>query len=284
MKFSIVTPSFKQPQWLRLCLASVADQQGDFTVEHIVQDNCSGEEVAAVVAKFPGARLAAEKDNGMYDAVNRGFKRSAGDICAYLNCDEQYLPGTVGKVARFFEDHPEIDVLFADCILVKPDGSYLCSRQVIRPFYYHTKVCHTNVFTAATFVRRRVFEGKQHYFDTRYRDLGDCVWVLGLMEKGIPFATLGLFTSVFTDTGENMNLSPNARRESGEVRTSAPGWARALAPLWAGIYRVRKLLSGCYWPRPFSYAVFTLVNPSVRTTFEVRKPTAVWWNRLSVSR
>ncbi len=93
LKFSIVTPSFKQPDWLRLCLASVADQQGDFAIEHIIQDNCSGEAVAAVVAEFPGAQLFAEQDKGMYDAVNHGLKRTTGDICAYLNCDEQYLPG-----------------------------------------------------------------------------------------------------------------------------------------------------------------------------------------------
>ena len=40
-----------------------------------------------------------EKDGGMYDAVNRGYRRAQGDILAYLNCDEQYLPGALKTVA-----------------------------------------------------------------------------------------------------------------------------------------------------------------------------------------
>ena len=284
MKFSIITPSFKQPDWLRLCLASVADQKGNFEVEHIVQDNCSGDAVNAVVAGFPNAQLVAEKDKGMYDAVNNGLKRSTGDICAYLNCDEQYLPGALEMVAEYFESHPEVEVLFANCVLISPDGSYLCSRPVLRPHYYHTKICHTNVFTAATFMRRKVFAERGHFFDTTYRDSGDCVWVLGLMEKKIPFATLGEATSAFADTGANMNLSANARREANAVTASAPAWARAITPFWSIMYRLRKLFAGYYSLPPFSYAVYTQSNPKRRTQFDVEKPVTVWWSRLSMVR
>jgi glycosyltransferase involved in cell wall biosynthesis len=280
MKFSVVTPSFKQPDWLRLCLASVADQRGDVEVEHIVQDNCSGDTVNAVVAGFPGTRLISEPDKGMYDAVNRGLKASTGDICSYLNCDEQYLPGALASVAAFFEQHPEVDVLFANCILVKPDGSYLCSRPALSPSYYHTRTCHTSIFTAATFSRRRVFAEKNHYFDTNYRDLGDCVWVVGLFDKKIRFHALDFSTSTFTDTGENMNLRPNARREWKQLREATPAWMRSLARLWSTIHRLRKLISGHYSLKPFSYSIFTLSNPKARTTFRVEKPTAVWWDRL----
>ena len=282
MKFSIVTPSFKQPEWLRLCLASVADQKGAFEVEHIVQDNASGTEVNAVAAEFPNAQLISEPDKGMYDAVNRGLRRSTGDICAYLNCDEQYLPGALASVAAFFETHPEVEVLFAGCVLVRKDGAYFCSRPATYPFYYHTRICHLSVLTAATFSRRRVFQEMQHYFAPSYRDLGDKVWVLGLFEKKIRFATLDLFTSTFTDTGQNMNLLPNARREARELRASAPAWARVLSPFWAAVHRVRKLASGKYFPKPFSYSIFTLSNPKTRTSFHVAKPTTVWWDRLSL--
>jgi glycosyltransferase involved in cell wall biosynthesis len=284
MKFSIVTPSFKQPDWLRLCLASVADQEGDIQIEHIVQDNCSGDAVNAAVAEFPHAKLVAEQDKGMYDAVNRGLQSSTGDICAYLNCDEQYLPGTLAKVAAFFEKHPDVDVAFGSCILVKPDGSYLCSRPVIYPLYYHTLICTLSTFTAATFVRRRVFEKENHYFDTAFRDLGDKVWVVGLFQKNIRFDVLGFSTSSFTDTGENMNLGPNAQREARAYRAAAPRWAFALSPLWAAIYRLRKLLAGCYWLKPFAYSIFTLSNPKSRTRFDVAKPTTVWRERLSLIR
>ena len=115
MRFSIITPSFRQLAWLRLCAASVADQPS-VEHEHIVQDAGTGPELENWAKTVPKLSLHVEKDDGMYDAVNRGLKRAQGTICSYLNCDEQLLPNVLGQVAAFFEKNPEIDVLFGDAI------------------------------------------------------------------------------------------------------------------------------------------------------------------------
>ena len=94
MKFSIITPSFRNSNWLKLCIASVADQQG-VEVEHIVQDSCSDDGTQDWLPQDRRVSAFIEKDGGMYDAVNRGYRRAQGDILAYLNCDEQYLPGAL---------------------------------------------------------------------------------------------------------------------------------------------------------------------------------------------
>ena len=94
MKFSIVTPSFRNSNWLKLCIASVADQQG-VEVEHIVQDSCSDDGTQNWLPNDKRVKAFIEKDSGMYDAVNRGYRRATGDILAYLNCDEEYLPGAL---------------------------------------------------------------------------------------------------------------------------------------------------------------------------------------------
>ena len=80
---SIVTPSFGQLDWLRLALASVADQQG-VEVEHIVQDGGSEAETLALMVANPIVRLFSEPDDGMYDAINRGLRRTRGEICGYI--------------------------------------------------------------------------------------------------------------------------------------------------------------------------------------------------------
>src|SRR5262245_27194183 len=116
MQFSIVTPSFRSSQWLRLCIASVADQEG-VSFEHIVQDSCSDDGTGDWLPSDSRVKAFIEKDQGMYDAVNRGFRRSQGEILAYLNCDEQYLPGALKKVADFFAAHPGVDVAAADTIV-----------------------------------------------------------------------------------------------------------------------------------------------------------------------
>ena len=112
LKFSIITPSFRNSDWLKLCIASVADQQ-DVELEHIVQDSCSDDGTQDWLPHDPRVKAFIEKDGGMYDAVNRGYRRATGDILAYLNCDEQYLPGALAAVREFFEANPEVEVALA---------------------------------------------------------------------------------------------------------------------------------------------------------------------------
>jgi glycosyltransferase involved in cell wall biosynthesis len=102
MKFSIVTPSFRNSQWLRLCVASVSDQQG-VELEHIVQDSCSDDGTRDWLPHDQRVKAVIEKDSGMYDTANRGYRRARGDILAYLNCDEQYLPGALKAVHDFLK-------------------------------------------------------------------------------------------------------------------------------------------------------------------------------------
>jgi glycosyltransferase involved in cell wall biosynthesis len=291
-RFSIVTPSFRQLDWLKLCSASIADQAG-VSIEHIVQDAGSGEAMQAWGEAWPAEvatrrdsanapfsfRLVMEKDEGMYDAVNRGLRRATGEILAYLNCDEQYFPGALAQVDRFFRENPSVDVLFGDVVVVDAKGGYLCSRPVIRPTFYHAQICTLGVFTAATFFRRRLIEEQGLFFDPAWRDNGDSAWVLELLRRKVSTAVLRQFVTAFTDTGDNMNTRPNAIAEQVRLREMAPRWAQRLAPLWVLQHRLRRLLAGVYFPRKLNYAVYTLEHPTARQTFRVEKPTFVWAGR-----
>src|SRR5712671_6013241 len=154
MRFSIITPSFRSSAWLKLCLASVADQA--VAVEHIVQDAGSDDGTLDWLLHDQRAKVFVEKDQGMYDAINRGLRRSTGDILAYLNCDEQYLPGTLPAVEEFFRTHPQVDVLFGDIVFVNARGAYIGHRKVQTPLLYHTWTCHLSTLSCATFFRRRI--------------------------------------------------------------------------------------------------------------------------------
>ena len=211
MKFSIVTPSFRNSDWLKICIASVADQQGA-EFEHIVQDAGSDDGTEKWLAQDRRVKAFIEKDAGMYDAVNRGYRRATGDILAYLNCDEQYLPGAIKRIQEFFEQRPHIEVALAGSIVTDGEGNYVCHR--------HQMVPHPQgvwfrfpILTSGIFIRRKVIHERGIFFDTRWRDLGDFHWVLALMRSNVPMAVCPDFTSVFADTGENMNLKPNAVRE-----------------------------------------------------------------------
>ena len=255
MSWSILTPSFRSGQWLKLCIASVADQA--VPLEHIVQDAGSDDGTLDWLPADPRVKVFVEQDQGMYDALNRGLRRAGGDFLAWLNCDEQYLPSTLQHAGAFFERHPEVDVLFGDVVLVDEKGDYLCHRKMQVPVKYHTWTCHLSTLSCATFFRRRVVFDYGSFFDPRLRDVGDGEWMLRLLKRGVRMATLGEFTSVFTRTGANMSAGPNARREARELFSTAPWWARRLKPLIILHHRLRRLLGGMYSQKPFNYELFT---------------------------
>jgi len=278
VKFSIITPSFRNSAWLKLCLASVADQAG-VELEHIVQDSCSDDGTQDWLPHDPRVKAFIEKDAGMYDAVNRGYRRATGDILAYLNCDEQYLPGALAAVEKFFTANPKVEVLLAGSIVTDGTGNYLCHRHGMVPNSRHIWY-RFPALTSSIFIRRRVISERGIFFDTKWRDLGDFHWVLALLQAGVLIADDPMFTSVFADTGENMNLKPNAVREMAETRALIPAWMRPLKPLWILSHRLRRLTHGHFSLKPTRYAIYTQASPDQRVTVDVPHPTPIWWNRL----
>jgi hypothetical protein len=196
-----------------------------------------------------------------------------------LNCDEQYLPGALKSVRDFFEANPRIEVALAGTIVVGGDGHYICHRHSMVPRPRHIWF-RFPMLTSSLFIRRQVFDQRGIFFDTRWRDLGDFHWVSALLKDHVPMAVCDRFTSVFADTGENMNLKPNALREIKETRAMTPQWLRLLKPVWIAQHRLRRLMAGHFTMQPTSYLIYTLQSPERRVRFDVAKPTAVWWNRL----
>lgn len=274
-EISVVTPSFRSGRWLPLCVASVADQ--GVRHEHIVQDAGSDDGTLAWLPQDPRVRVFVEKDRGMYDAVNRGYQRAHAGILAYLNCDEQYLPGALAAVLHFFQHHPEVDILFGDCVVVDATGAYLCERRALTPQLIHTWTASNLAFlTAATFIRRRVLEQQQLWFKADFRSAGDQDWALRLIQAGAQTAVLPEFLSVFTETGTNMGLDANTARERRAFHATAPAWARGLSPLALVHFRLRRWRAGHYRCRPHAYAIYPPAQPDQRKTFQVAKPTFRW--------
>jgi GT2 family glycosyltransferase len=272
---SIVTPHRNGGRWLPLCLASVADQ--GLPVEHIVQDAVSTDGTLDWLPGEARVRAFVEADRGMYDAINRGYRRATAPLLAHLNCDEQYLPGALATVVDFFTRHPEVDVAFGDVLVVDARGQYVCERRALLPRLLHTwTASNLATLTAATFLRREILDRAQLWFNPDYRDAGDQDWVLRLVRAGVCTALLPGFLSVFTETGTNMNLGENAVRERREFHATAPAWARALAPLALLHHRYRRWRAGHYRCLPHDYAIYTTDSPRARKVFRVTDPTYRW--------
>lgn len=273
-KFSIVTPSFNNSQWLKLCVASVADQ--DVEHEHIIQDGGSADGTLDWLSSDRRVNVCVEKDAGMYDALNRAMRRATGEYIAFLNCDEQYLPGALRTAGDFLDQHRETEVVFGDAVAVDVSGDYLWHRKMLTPGRWHTAVCSLSTLTCGTFFRRSVVEERGIFFDPRWKYVGDSDWILSLLRTQVRMAVLKRFTSVFTHTGQNLSLEGNALRESKTFFRNAPALMRILRPAILAHHRLRRLLAGAYVQQPFSFSLYTLASPETRITKHAVEPTFRW--------
>jgi glycosyltransferase involved in cell wall biosynthesis len=271
MKFSIITPSYNMSAWLKLCVASVADQE-DAVFEHIVQDSCSEDGTRDWLEVDPRAKAYFENDSGMYDAINRGLRRATGDILAYLNCDEQYLPGTLVKIREYFQRNPEVDVVYGDVVMVGPMQDFLAYRKSVIPTKIVTRIHTLPVLTCATFFRRHILDEKNLFFDETKKAVSDKLWSLALVDAGCRLGLLKDYTSAFTATGNNLAFHENSMKEKAELIRQIPILYRACRPAMKIVHRVRKWRAGCYSQGPFDYSVYTSESLEARQTFHVDRP------------
>ena len=121
MRFTIVTPSFNQGQFIERTLRSVLEQRGDFELEYLVIDGGSTDETLPILERYRG-RLSyvSEPDEGQSDAINKGFARATGEVVAWLNSDDVYLPGALDAVARALNE-PGVRWCFGQCRVIDED-------------------------------------------------------------------------------------------------------------------------------------------------------------------
>src|SRR5688572_29578312 len=120
---SIVTPSFNQAAYLEQTIRSVLEQDHPH-VEYIVIDGASTDSSNEIIKKYESnlTYWVSEKDNGQAQAINKGFARASGDIAAWLNSDDYYLPGTISEVVKIFKKHPDVALIHGDMLAVDELG------------------------------------------------------------------------------------------------------------------------------------------------------------------
>jgi glycosyltransferase involved in cell wall biosynthesis len=279
---SIITPSYGQLDWLRLAVASVTDQE-EVDFEHIIQDGGTARIEEVLHSEFGGLledkkrlKLFVEKDAGMYDAVNRGLAKAHGEVCAYLNCDEQYLAGTLSRISSFFAARPKIDIVFGDVLVTDRAGNALSYRRAIRPSANHIRLSHLNTFSCATFFRRRVLEAG-HWFDPKRKSIGDAVWIHAMLKAGLRVAVYPQLLSVFTLTGSNVSTDdPVSEKEKQAWLAENDAPLPVFRPWHIVIHRLQKLIAGAYRRRTFDYEIYTLESPAQRVRLTARKLGGRW--------
>jgi glycosyltransferase involved in cell wall biosynthesis len=122
-EISIVTPSYNQGRFLEDCITSVLDQNYP-ELEYIVIDGGSTDQSVDIIKKYEEriTLWVSEPDEGQSDAINKGFRMATGELVAWLNADDFYLPGALATVAEAYRNNPGASFYFGDGLRVDEAG------------------------------------------------------------------------------------------------------------------------------------------------------------------
>ena len=122
-RISVVTPSYNQGKFLEQTIRSVL-LQGYPNLEYIIIDGGSSDSSVEIIKKYEKylAYWVSEPDRGQSDAINKGFRRSTGQIMCWLNSDDYYLPQTFQIVAENLAEGTGVFALVGHCVQTYADG------------------------------------------------------------------------------------------------------------------------------------------------------------------
>lgn len=202
--FSIITPSYNYAHFIDECLSSVAGQEG-VTYEHLIVDGGSTDGTAEVVAKYPGVDFVSEPDEGMSDAINKGFRRAKGEWVMWLNTDDKLHPGALKEVLRFARQHEKADVVFGGWHFVDKEGK--CIKKM--PLFPINKGMLTYlgcyIGSTATFFRRTTVIDEGHLLNIQFRYVMDGEYYNRLVSSGKKFVYFPRYLADFRLHGNNLS-------------------------------------------------------------------------------
>jgi len=161
---SIITPTLNQAQFIAATVDSVLGQ-GYPGLEYIVLDGGSTDATADIMAGYAGRlTFISERDRGQVDAINKGLRRCTGDVIAYLNSDDVYLPGALQRVGEYFARHPAARAVTGKCRRMDEHGGTVdrfvttYKNAWLRFTGRGTLLIQNYISQPSTFWRRDVFE------------------------------------------------------------------------------------------------------------------------------
>lgn len=174
MKISIITVVWNNKMTIRDAINSVLSQTYS-NIEYIVIDGGSSDGTVEIVQSY-GDKIStfiSEKDNGIYDAMNKGLKLATGNIVGILNSDDFYIrDDTIAKVVNIFIEN-NVESVFADLVYVKPDNLEKVVRYYDSSYFVPDRFAYGWMPAHPTFfVKKEIYE-RYGYFKTDYKIAAD---------------------------------------------------------------------------------------------------------------
>jgi glycosyltransferase involved in cell wall biosynthesis len=175
---SIVTPSFNQASFLEETMRSVLEQDYP-NIEYIVVDGGSTDGSVEIIRRYAD-RLAwwiSEADRGQTDAINKGFTQANGEIFAWLNSDDIYLPGAIRQAVSYLENHPEAGMVYGDADLIDEQGNLIGKFPARQTSYRRLRRGYVHIPQQAAFFRASLWRQVGPLDPTFYFAMDYDLWV-----------------------------------------------------------------------------------------------------------
>ena len=159
MLVSIITPSFNQAKYIERTINSVLSQ--DYKdIEYIVIDGGSTDDTLEIIEKYADklSYWVSEKDFGQTDAINKGFSKAKGDIIAWINSDDTYMPGAVAQAVAYLEANPEVGLVYGDANFIDENDNVIGKFPARQTDYKRLRQGYVHVTQQAAFFRKDVWD------------------------------------------------------------------------------------------------------------------------------
>jgi glycosyltransferase involved in cell wall biosynthesis len=243
---SLVTPSFQQGRFLERTIYSVVSQRYP-ALEYTVQDGGSSDETGDVLREFAPflTRWVSDVDTGQADAINRGFESTTGSIMAWLNSDDLLLPGSLPYIARYFVQHPEVDVVYGHRLLIDESDARIGAW--VLPAHSDLALVFEDYIPQETlFWRRRIWDAAGGHVDTDFQFALDWDLLLRFRDAGARMVRLPRYLGAFRvhdgQKAAKLQALGAAERARLLVRVHGGGSSRGIARLRLAPYLSRHLL------------------------------------------
>ncbi len=192
-KISIVTPSYNQANFIRATIDSVLSQDYP-NFEYFVVDGGSTDGTLEILKSY-GKKLnwVSQKDRGQADAINKGLRKAKGEVLAYLNSDDIYLPGTLRRVGEYYA-HTQADWITGDCLTIDENGRESKANKIISlykrflMFFYSPltlRIADSMLPQPSTFWSRKAWD-KVGEFNEKYHYVMDYDYWLRMSKYYVP--------------------------------------------------------------------------------------------------
>lgn len=181
-KVSIITVVYNGAKTIEQTILSVLGQSYK-NIEYIIIDGLSTDGTQDIVKKYQDsiAYFVSEKDDGLYDAMNKGIQKATGEIVGIINSDDWYAEGAIEKIVNYFRQY-EADLVYGDVVFVDQNGRERPnSKKPIDHIWFQCIIQHPGMF-----VKKSIYE-RFGCYDTKYRIAADYDLMLRLYSQNIQF-------------------------------------------------------------------------------------------------